>query len=72
MTEPTVNDLNVARAHGTLAANAGDSRDSCLWGSGPMRDAWLEAYDRHAGEPLLKVLDAGGPLGLAADAGGPL
>lgn len=56
------NDLNVARAAGTLASQAGDDRDSCLWESGPMRDAWLAAYDTHAGEPLHKVLSAGEPL----------
>ena len=60
MTDP--NDLNVARAAGTLAAHAGDARDSCLWESGPMRDAWLAAYDAHAGEPLGKVLRDGEPL----------
>jgi hypothetical protein len=62
MTGPTSNDLNIARAAGTIAAHAGDARDSCLWESGPMRDAWLAAYDAHAGEPLHKVLPAGGPL----------
>lgn len=62
MTGPTTNDLNIARAAGTLAAHAGDARESCLWESGPMRDAWMAAYDAHAGEPLHKVLDAGGPL----------
>lgn len=55
------NDLNVARASGVLAANAGDDRDSCLWEDGPMRDAWLAGYDAHV-EPLNKVLPAGGPL----------
>lgn len=62
MTGPSTNDLNVARAAGTLAAQAGDSRDSCLWESGPMREAWLTAYDTHASEPLHKVLPAGEPL----------
>jgi ribosome modulation factor len=57
----TANDLNVARASGVLAATAGDSRDSCLWESGPMRDAWLAGYDAHA-MPLNKVLPSGGPL----------
>lgn len=56
------NDLNIARASGMLAADAGDARESCLWPSGPLRDAWLAAYDAHAGEPLHKVLPAGGPL----------
>lgn len=55
------NDLNVARASGVLAANAGDDRDSCLWEDGPMRDAWLAGYDAHV-QPLHKVLPAGDPL----------
>lgn len=72
MTGPTATDLNIARAAGTLAAQSGDSRDSCLWESGPMRDAWLTAYDMHAGEPLHKVLPAGGPLHPAVAAMQPL
>lgn len=65
------NDLNVARASGVLAANAGDDRDSCLWEDGPMRDAWLAGYDAHV-EPLNKVLPAGGPLHPAMAAMHPL
>lgn len=60
MTDP--NDLNLARAAGTLAAVAGDARESCPWGTGELRAAWLAAYDADAGEPLLKVFPAGGPL----------
>lgn len=55
--------LIVARSAGMLAANARDPRESCPFEPGPLRDAWLAAYDASApGELLAKVLPAGGPL----------
>lgn len=55
--------LIVARSAGMLAAHARDPRESCPFEPGPMRDAWLDAYDASApGELLAKVLPAGGPL----------
>lgn len=55
--------LIVARSAGMLAANARDPRESCPFEPGPLRDAWLDAYDASApGELLAKVLPAGGPL----------
>lgn len=55
--------LIVARSAGMLAAHARDPRESCPFEPGPLRDAWLDAYDASAqGELLAKVLPAGGPL----------
>jgi hypothetical protein len=55
--------LIVARSAGMLAASARDPRESCPFEPGPMRDAWLDAYDASVPADLLaKVLNAGGPL----------
>lgn len=55
--------LIVARSAGMLAAHAGDPIESCPFEPGPLRDAWLAAYDASApGEILAKVLPAGNPL----------
>lgn len=55
--------LIVARSAGMLAAHAGDPRESCPFEPGPLRDAWLAAYDASApAELLAKVLPAGEPL----------
>lgn len=58
--------LIVARSAGMLAAHACDPRESCPFEPGPLRDAWLAAYDASAAEDieiLAKVLPAGGPIG---------
>lgn len=56
------NELNLARAAGSVAGVAGSDATSCPWAIGELRDAWLSAYYDAVGVPLHKVLDAGGPL----------
>lgn len=57
--------LMIARSAGMLAAHACDPRESCPFEPGPLRDAWLAAYDASAAEDvevLAKVLPAGEQL----------
>lgn len=54
--------LIIARSAGMMAAHACDPRESCPFEPGPLRDAWLAAYDASEPELLAKVLPAGGPL----------
>jgi ribosome modulation factor len=55
------NELNLARAAGTVAGIDGSDPTSCPWPAGELRDAWMAAF-HDAGEPLHKVMPAGGPL----------